>query len=205
MFGRIVAVGAISIGMIAVFPAISNAAAIHVNPPGVGITTCPDDGGGTVTFTPPLSNAGTSSSEVVNLEATGKPCSGGSPTPHSFTLKLIESVTGTDVNLCSDFFALVPPGTVTFPVPVTGSIAWGAPITASHVTSGTLKSKETTLTAPVKLKGSHLAVTVSYPTTTGSFTYSSAISAGTILGDCSSSTGLSGFDLSTTSGGTGTF
>ena len=104
MLRRAVAVGAISLGFIAVLPAVSTAAAMRPQVIGVGITTCHPDGGGGVSFSPPLMNSGTSSSETVTLSATGKPCTGGTPTPHSFTLKAHASVTGVDVNMYWELF-----------------------------------------------------------------------------------------------------
>ena len=204
MFRRAVAVGAVSLGLIAVLPAVSASAAMRPQVIGAGITTCHPDGGGTLTFSPPLMNAGTATSETVSLFATGKPCTGGTPSPHSFTLKAHASVTGTAVNLCSDFFLLTPPGSVTFSASFSGVIVWGAPITTSTLTFGTLKSTETTLTAPMKFKAAPLTVSPSYPTTTGVFTFKTAVSTGAMLTQCGSTSGLSGVDLSTTTG-SGTF
>jgi hypothetical protein len=204
MFRRTVAVGAIALGFIAVLPAASTAAQMRPQVIGVGLTTCRPDGGGTLTFSPAIMNGGTSTTETVSLVATGKPCTGGTPTPHSFTLKAVATITGTAVNVCSAFFSLTPPGSVTFSAPFAGAINWGAPITTSTLNFATLKSTETTVAAPIKFKAAPLKVTTSYPTTTGHFAFKTAIPASSILSQCASTTGLSGVDLSTTTG-TGTF
>lgn len=205
MLRRAVAVGAISLGFIAVLPAVSTAAAMRPQVIGVGITTCHPDGGGTLSFSPPLMNGGTSSTETVTLVSTGKPCTGGTPTPHSFTLKAHASVTGVNVNVCSDFFLLTPPGSVTFSASFTGVIAWGTGITTSTLTFGTLKSTEAVPpTARIKFKASPLKITPSYPTTTGVFTFKSAASSSAILTQCASTSGVSAIDLYTAAG-SGTF
>jgi hypothetical protein len=187
-----------------VLPVASTAAQMRPQVIGVGLTTCRPDGGGTLTFSPAIMNGGTSGTETVSLVATGKPCTGGSPTPHSFTLKAVATVTGTAVNVCSDFFLLTPPGSVTFSASFSGAIAWGTGITTSTLHFGVLKSTETTLAAPIKFKAAPLTISPSYPTTTGHFAFKTAISASAILSQCASTTGLSGVDLSTTAG-TGTF
>ena len=201
MFRRAVALGAISLGLIAVLPAVSTSAAMRPQVIGVGITTCHPDGGGTLSFSPPILNTGVSSTETVTLVATGKPCTGGSPTPHSFTLKAHATVTGTDVNLCSDFFSITPPGSVVFSGSFSGTIAWGSPITSSGLTFGTLKSTES---ARIKFKASPLKVTTSYPTTTGVSTFKSAATTTATLSQCASASGVSAIDLLTTAG-SGTF
>jgi hypothetical protein len=204
MFRRVVAVGAISLGFIAVLPAAATSAAMRPQVPGVGITTCHPDGGGTMTFSPPLLTAGVATSETVTLVATGKPCTGGTPTPHSFTLKAHATISGTAVNQCSDFFSLSGTGPpVTLSATFSGAIAWGSGITTSGLIFGTLKSSETLATAPIKFKAAPLKVTTSYPTTSGVFTFKTYVSAGTLIGQCGSS-GVSGFDLLTTAG-SGTF
>jgi hypothetical protein len=204
VFRRAVAAGAISLGFIAVLPAVSTFAAMRPQVIGVGITTCHPDGGGTLSFSPPLMNGGTSSTETVTLVATGKPCTGGSPTPHSFTLKAHATVTGTNVNVCSALFLLTPPGPTIFSASFAGAIAWGTPITASGLSFGTLKSTDTTFAAKIKFKAAPLKVTTSYPTTTGVFTFKSAGSLSSIDAQCASTSGLSAIDL-LTSAGSGTF
>ena len=204
MLRRAVAVGAISLGFIAVLPAVSTAAAMRPQVIGVGITTCHPDGGGTLSFSPPLMNGGTSSTETVTLVSTGKPCTGGTPTPHSFTLKAHASVTGVNVNVCSDFFLLTPPGSVTFSASFTGVIAWGTGITTSTLTFGTLKSTGRSANGADKFKASPLKITPSYPTTTGVFTFKSAASSSAILTQCASTSGVSAIDLYTAAG-SGTF
>lgn len=205
MYRRAVALTAIAVAFIAVVPAASTAAAAaatHPNVIGVGLTTCRPDGGGVLSFSPALSNGGTSSTVTVTLTATGKPCTGGSPTPASFKLKAHATFTGTNVNRCSNFFLLTPPGSVTFSASFSGTIAWGGSITSSTISFGTLKSTETTLAAPIKFKASPMTVSPSYPTTTGHFAFKTATTLTTILGQCANS--FSGVDLSTTAG-TGTF
>jgi hypothetical protein len=201
MFRRLVAVGAISLGLIAVVPAAVASAAMHPQVIGAGITTCPDDGGGTMTFTPALLTTGASGTEHVTIYATGKPCTGGTPAPHSFTLKAVANISGTGVNTCSDFFSTPPPGVVPISAAFAGTITWGSGITASNLNFTTMKSKDTTLTAQVKFKASPLKITPSYPTTAGVFTFKTVATVGSLVSQCGSS-GVSGVDFTTTGSGT---
>ncbi|MFZ0664145.1 MAG: hypothetical protein WAM97_00205 [Acidimicrobiales bacterium] len=202
MFRRVVAVGAISLGLIAVVPAAAASATMHPQVIGVGITTCPDNGGGTMTFTPALVTTGASGTEHVTIVATGKPCAGGSPVPHSFTLKAAATISGPGVNTCSDFFSATPPGaTVPISASFAGTISFGAGITNSTLNFTTMKSKDTTSAAAVKFKASPLTITPSYHTTTGVLTVKTIATAGTLNTDCGGA-GVSGVDFTSTGSGT---
>jgi hypothetical protein len=204
VYRRAVAIGAVVLGFIAVVPATSTAATIHPNVVGAGLTTCRPNGGGVLSFSPALSNTGTASSVTVNLTATGKPCTGGTPVAPMFKLKETATISGTNVNRCSNFFLLTPPGSVTISGSFSGAIAWGGGIvTSTTSTFSLLKSTETTAAAPIKFKIGPMTIGPSYPTTAGHFAFKTVTSLATILGQCANSS-FSGADILHTAG-TGTF
>ncbi len=185
-------------------PAISASAltrASTYHPVGTGITTCPVDAN-EMTFSPPLVNTGTASSETVSLLVDGKPCTGGSPVPTEYTLKATSTITGIDVNVCTTFFGLVAPATVTYTTGFSGTISYPN-AAASTLSSSHLKSTETVAAAPIKFKMNPITITGSYPTLTGSLKFKSILSQGTISNSCGSG-GVAAIDIANT-GGSGTF
>lgn len=197
MLGRIlVSAGVLVGGLVAVPAGSSSASTAQPNIVGTGITTCPVYGT-KLKFNPPILTVGTATLEKVTLVVTGKPCTGGSPTPKSFTLKAHATISGTAVNDCSDFFSPTPPGgTVTVTAAFSGTITWigAVAIAASPVTFGALTSTDTpTGTAPITFNVSPITVTVSYPTTTGSLAFQTTATAGVVNGaaDCGSTGGVS--------------
>jgi hypothetical protein len=184
-------------------PAISASASTRMstyNPVGTGITTCPVDGN-EMTFSPPLANSGTATSETVSILAAGKPCTGGTPVPAEYKLKATSTITGTNVNVCTTFFGLTP-ATVIYTTSFSGNISYtnAAP---SALFSSHLKSTETIAAAPIKFKMNPIKITGSYPTVTGSLKFKSILSQGTISSSCGSG-GVAAIDIANT-GGSGTF
>jgi hypothetical protein len=175
MVRRAVVAGALLLTFMVVVPVAAGAAVTHSNakgssvfPPitGTGITKCPIDDA-TIKFSPPLKTAGVATSETVTIKAAGKPCAGGTPVPHEYTLKAGATITGTAVNTCSDFFATSPPGTVTASGSFNGIVKYQTNIANSTISFPSLSSSDTTLTAPVSFTITPVAVTGSYPTASG--------------------------------------
>jgi hypothetical protein len=157
------------------------------NPPGFGITHCNAHWTGTLSFSPGLTNGGTATSETVTLGAVDKPCTGGTPAPVAMTIGGSGTITGTGANDCNHFFFLSPPGTdtLTFSPSFAGAIHWTpTSIFVSPYSFPSATMKSTTVTAPVIFTATNVAVTVSYPITTGKIKFNSIIPLSSILTTC---------------------
>jgi hypothetical protein len=199
MIRRAVVAAALLLTFMVVVPVAAGAAVTHskgqsiVNPvTGTGVTKCPIDDA-TIKFNPPLFTAGASTSETVTIKSAGKPCGGGTPVPHEYTVKATATITGTGVNTCSDFYTTSPGGTVNASGAFAGTVKYQTNISNSTITFPTLSSSDTTLTAPVTFTISPITVTGSYPTLSGSIKMKSesSESVSALNTSCSSTAGLS--------------
>jgi len=210
MIRRAVVAGALLLTFMVVVPVGAGAAVSHsssrasgVKPmvTGTGVTKCPVIDA-VIKFSPALFTSGASGTETVTIKSAGKPCGGGTPVPHEYTFKATATITGTDVNTCSDFFATAPPGTVSAAGTFTGTIKYPG-ITTSATSFSSVVSTDSTLTAPVKFSISPLTVTGSYPTATGLLKMKSESSetVAALVASCGSTAGLSKITMKNGAGG----
>jgi hypothetical protein len=162
----------------------------NYNPPGTGITRCNAHWSGVMTFSPGLTNGGTSPTETVGFSAADKPCVGGTPTPFAMKIKGSGTITTAGANDCNNFFFATPPGTKTlsFAPAFHGPIAWTpTAITPSTFSFPAASMISTALGSPVTFKATPVAVATSYVTPSGKIQFKTAVTLSTILGVCSTS------------------
>jgi hypothetical protein len=115
------AAGAAALALTTMGPATAG-----VGPIGTGTPLCNAGYTGTMTFTPPLTNTGTATSETVALNMAFSGCSGGVPRPRSGSYTATGTVTMPSANACANWL-VPPPGTsplINLSPALSGTVTW---------------------------------------------------------------------------------
>ncbi|HXQ61732.1 MAG TPA: hypothetical protein VN796_05315 [Acidimicrobiales bacterium] len=102
----VLVMGAVVVSLLVIPVGVASARLlVRSDPVATGVTNCGGAWTGTLKFTPPLINGGTSTSEEISLKATAKPCAGGTPPPVKGKINGKGVIFGTGANNCATVFA----------------------------------------------------------------------------------------------------